>query len=787
MRLDILHLWRNLQRSPASAAAAVLTLALTLGAGASVAAILDAVLLPPPPFADPKALVVIGERPVDEQPGAAPRAVRYGTFEAWRAQAESQAHVEAFDGTNLTLTERGTAERLSAMDVTPGFFGLLGVTPARGRTFETGDVGEPLAIVSHGFWRGKLGGDPNVVGARIVLGGRSHTIIGVLPESFAFALEVADIWRPLPMSAAQAARSGYRVFGLARLARGATPSSLSTALEDVSRTSRPSAHAVSTPIATAFTGDSTRTLTLLAAAAAFALLVAFTNLAGLLIVRTIDRRRELAVRSALGADRSVIVRQLLLESTVLVALGVAGGVLLATWLTPTAARIALARFPMIAARGIAMSWRTAAAVAAVALGCAGICGCIPAFSASRWSLIDVLRRGATPSPRELRVRRVFVTGEVALAFVLLVSMLLLGRTLVSVLHVNPGFDARGVLALKLSLPGARYQGPERVAAFYSAVQRALQERLGARAVSLVDELPLTGDRGRSLVSAGLDDGGREAVMRSIAPGYFEIMRIPLAAGRSFEAADAAGAPPRAVVSQLLAARLFPGRSAVGERIRVAATTRTAEIIGVAGDVRHRALDETALPTIYLSAMQAPSPSSILVVRDGRPDADTIAAVRDEVARLDRDLPVYGVQRVDEVIAASPGVPERRLLTAAFAAFAVLAVVLSAIGLFGVAAHDVACRRTELALRMAIGANPAQLLRATLGRGASMVGTGLAVGALLSIWTTEALRGVVFASGRADLASAAAAAAVLAAAGAGALLPAALRAARTDPLAALRSE
>ena len=773
-----------MRRSPASAAGAVLTLALTIGAGASIFAVVDAVLLTPPPFANPDALVIVGETPIDE-PAAAPRAVPYSTFEAWRERAGAIASLEASDGTNLTLTGLGAAERVSAMDVTPGFLTLLGVTPARGRVFDHDDVARPVVIVSHGFWRGKLGADPGVIGREIVLGGRAHTIVGVMQDQFSSALDACDIWRPIPLTPAQAARTGYRVYGMARLAPNVSRASLAGALDDVSRTSVPPARAVATSVATAIAGDATRTLSLLAGAAAIALLIAFTNLAGLLIVRSIDRRRELAVRSALGARASEIARPLVLEAVALVAMGTLGGVLLALWMTPAVWQ--LVQFSGATNRAVAVSWRGIGVVAIVAFACACISGSLAALGAARWSVIDVLRRGATPSPRELTLRRVFVAGEVALAFVLLVSMALLGRTLLTVLNVNPGFDARGVLKLQVSLPRANYPSADRVATFYSQLQSALQERLGPHAISIIDELPLTGDRGRSLVSPRRTDPGREAVVRAASPDYFDVMRIPVVAGRSFESEDNSTVPLRVVISESLAKRLFALEQPVGRQIWLAASAQMAEVIGVVGEVKHRALEEATLPTVYLSALQVPSPSSIVVIRRTRPDADVIAAVREAVARLDRNLPVYGTRSMRDVVAASPGVPARQLLTAAFTGFALLAVVLSTIGLFGVAAHDVACRRTELALRMALGADPMRILRATLGQSALTVGSGLAVGGLLSIWASRGLSGVIVTTGRSDVLSISVAAAVLVLTGAGAVLPAALRAARTDPLMALRSE
>jgi predicted permease len=399
-------------------------------------------------------------------------------------------------------------------------------------------------------------------------------------------------------------------------------------------------------------------------------------------------------------------------------------------------------------------------------------------------VVDVLARGVTPAPRELGLRRVFATGVIALACVLLVCLTLVGRSLRNVLNVNPGFDAGGVLTLPLLV---QYPNPER-ALFLSALHSALEARLGPRTVSIVNELPLTHDRGRRFLRIRPAEPAREAVVREAGTAYFDVMRIPILAGRPFDARDNAAAPPRVVVSESLAERLFAREQPIGRQIRLGGPNAPmAEIIGVVGDVKHRALDEAFLATAYVSAWQSPSRSSIVVVRSPRPDADVIAAVREEVARLDRDLPVYRVRPMRDVVAASPGVPGRRVLTATFMGFALLAIVLGGIGLFGVVAHDVASRRAELALRIALGADPMRILMGTLGQGALMVGAGLVVGGVLSIWAARALSGMLFATGRFDLLNVAVAAAVLMGVGAVAVLPAARRAARTDPLSALRTE
>jgi putative ABC transport system permease protein len=785
MLLDFVHLLRTLRRSPASAGAAILTLTLTLGAGAAIFAVVDAVLLTPPPFANPESIVVIGELPIADPTGE-PRTVPYATFEAWRERARSLATLEAGDGTNFTMTGLGAPERVNATYVTPGYLPLLGITPIRGRLFDANDVAQRVVIVSDQFWRGRLGGDADVLGRGVVLGGQTYTIVGVLPPQMRWVVD-RDFWIPSQTTPAQAVRGGQRVGVMARLAASTRPEDLAAALDEVSRGSVPPSRVQVTTMSTAITGRASRPLTLLAGAAILALVIAFTNLAGLLIVRAVDRRRELAVRAALGARRSVVARQLILEAGALVILGIVGGVLVALWATPVVGRLALEQFGGLTSRHIDVSWRVIGFVSAIALGCAGLCGLIPGLSVTRGSLVDALRRRSTSGPRELILRRAFVTCEVALAFVLLVSMTLLGRSLVTVLNASPGFDAHGVITRATAVPSARYPTAEQVVAFYANLHQALSDRLGRGTVSFIDELPLTHDRGRSLMNTQPGQGGREAVVRAAGSDYFEVMRIPVVAGRGFTPVDDPSAPLRVVLSASLATQLFGVESAIGRRVWFAGNPQPSEVIGVVGDVKLRALDDATSPTVYLSYPQVPSRGSILVVRSARPQADVAAILRDVVGRLDPDLPLYGRQSMEEIVATSPGVPARRVLTAAFSGFALLAVALSAIGLFGVVAHDVASRRPELALRVALGAAPMRILNATLRQGGVMVALGLVIGGVLSIWTAHLLGAVIGPAARIDAVSIAAASLVLLVVGIAATLPSARRAARTDPLIALRSE
>jgi predicted permease len=782
LRMDLRHLLRMLRRAPVSSLATILTLTLTLGAGASILAVVDAVLLSPPPFDDPDALATLGEVPTG-QAAATPRAVDYATFVAWRERAGSMATLEAFDPTNLTLMGTGVAERVSATSVTPGLLDMLGIDPLIGRRFVADDVGQPVVIMSAGFWRSRMASDPAVLGRELILGGRSHVIVGVLPETFFFALNAGDLWLPFA-NVPDASEAGFPVRVLARLAPGVSPGRLTSLLDEVSlAASRPSV-AAATPLASAIVGDSARTLVALAGAAVLAIVIAFTNLTVLLLLRSIDRRRELAVREAIGARPSETARQLLLEAVTLVAAGLAGGIVVAVSITPAVGRWAL-EFGGLASRGVTVGWRAVAIVSAGALACACVCALVPAHGSRRRHLVDVLRRGASSTSHEIALRRIFVAGEVALAFVLMMSMTLPGRSLREMLAVDPGFDADGVLKLQVSLPVSEYGDSGRAVAFYSSLQNALSQRLGPGAVAIVNEAPLTGDAGRAIVAADGTGRSAEAVIRTASHDYFDVMRIPVTAGRGFDRTDNASAPARAVITESLANRLFPEGGPVGRMIRFDGQEGMTQVIGVAGDVKHRALEEPLLSTLYLPAVQFPSASSILVVRSDRPDATVIAAVREEVARLDRNLPVYSIRSMRDVVAASPGVPARRLLTVALAAFALLALLLSTIGLFGVAAHDVARRRPELALRMVLGATPSSIAIATLAHSGAVIGTGLAVGCLLSIGAVRSLAAILPAPDTLTVIGTGAVTAVLLVlTSVSAVLPVALNAGRSDAVKTL---
>jgi putative ABC transport system permease protein len=531
------------------------------------------------------------------------------------------------------------------------------------------------------------------------------------------------------------------------------------------------------------TGDAGKTLSALAAAAAIAVLMAFVNIGGLLMVRSIDRRRELAIRTALGARPAVIARRMLIETQLLVALGIAGGSLLAIWITAPLARLSLAQFGGTAPMDVAVDWAVIFVIAVVASIGGGLCTLPPALAAARRDVADTLRRGATPTRRELALRRMFVGVQVALAFALMASVATVGGTLRRLLGTSPGFAAHGVLLMKLSPPAANYSDA-RVVSFYSALLEALAGRLGRGSIAAVNEVPLDGSLGRRVLRRTPDDAGREAIVREVTSDYFAVMRIPVIAGRPLDERDHALAARQIVISESLA-DLLGWMDPVGQQIFWSSPSERVTIAGVVADVKHQRLDEKVQPTVYVSAAQSPSRSMVLVARSERPMPDVLATVRDEVARLDASLPVYGIVTLSDVVARSQGMRERRVITATFAGFAMLAIVLASVGLLATTAHDVLLRDKEFALRTAMGAPPSRILGAVLHQAAVTLAAGAAGGAALSLWVNGALVAAGVTADRVTPLSIGLPAAAVTIAGLIAVLPAARSALTSAPASILR--
>jgi len=771
---------RVVRVGPAGSAAAILTIGLTIGVGTAIFAVVDRILLTPPPYRDPDALVTIGEVTRDA-PTTAPRPVTAGTFAEWRRSHGSLfAALEAFDPTNLTLSGLGLPERISATIATPDFFAMLGVTPIEGRTFTERDRGVPVVIIAESFQRSHFSA-ADALGRSIVLNGQPHEIIGILPPAFTFGLDRSEVWLPMP---AVADTDRLRVVG--RLAASSTPASTAVALNSASANTPATMRFVVTSLRSALTGSAAVALPAVLAAACLAVVLAMLNLAGLLLARLLDRQREFAVRAALGARKRDLLGEVLAEAHVLVTSGAALGILLASTLTPIAGRLVTEQLGRTEGAELAISWRAIVALVVSSLVCAWGAGAIPGVRATR-QRIGSLGRAIGDRHRDGYGRRLLVAGELALACVLVASLLAVGQSLRRLSGIDPGFVATGIVAMGVSPSAVDYPDTSSLRRFYQQLDEALRLRLGPGTTAFIDELPLTHDRGRATVRPEGLDRPEEAVIRAASAGYFALLGIPVVAGREFDHADTVTAPPRAIVSKSLVARLFPDSDAVGRTIQVDGRSTPFEIVGVASDVKLRSLDDPDVPTIYFSLSQMPSRSTAIVLRTDRGTAEAVATVRETAAGLDPLLPIARGSLLSEAVARSPGVPVRRLLQISFAAFAALALVVAGLGVFGSMSYDVTRRRHELALRLAVGASPIALLRRVLASALALAALGLGIGGVLLVPAMHALRSALVDVEPGQPAILAAVAAIMVILSTAAALPPARRAARTDPMAVLRGE
>ncbi|PYR90408.1 MAG: hypothetical protein DMF84_21085 [Acidobacteria bacterium] len=488
----------------------------------------------------------------------------------------------------------------------------------------------------------------------------------------------------------------------------------------------------------------------------------------------------------LGATRGRIVWQLLLEAYAIVALGTAAGLLLAAWLTPTAATLAAHQLGGAIAGDVVLSWRVLIAIVGVSIVSATLCGLAP-YLRTQSVRIDASRRGVTASRRQRLFRRGLIAGQVAIAFVLLVAVIVIGGSLRRILAVHRGFSADGVVAIAVSLPAAKYNTPARVTMFYRALQERVAGRLGTDAVTVADELPLTGDRGPALITAYTGGVTVDAAVRTVGPRYFALLRTAVRSGREFTSGDDPLAPPRVIVSRSLARALWPERDASGQRVRIGAAGAVADVIGVVEDVKLASIDRPDRPAVYFCAWQVPSNSAHVIARSPGTVADVLSVVRLEVAAMDPDLPVYGARWLTDVVARSPGVPARRLTTSAFGAFATLALVLAGIGLFGLFSHDVASRRRELALRVALGATPRVLRRAVFSQVGLMLALGLGAGVVMATLVAASLKSLLFGTRGTDPVTFLAAGGVVVLVALAAAAGPARRAAGSDPIVLLNAE
>ena len=797
LRQDFRYALRTLTRTPGFTLAAGITLALAIGANTVLFSAIHAMLLRPLPFHDAGALARIW----CHQAGTEFASVSPPELLGWREQGRGFTQLAAHARVDLNRTGVDSPERVRAGRVTTNFFGVLGVKPARGRDFTEEDAqpgdATSVVVVSHGFWKRALAGAEDAVGRTVVLDGRSHTVVGVLPEDFSFPdyADDADLWVPHWLDPQSDGHHYLSVLG--RLAPG---TSLEAAREDLAR--------VAAAIDRSEPGQQPHTVTVrrwqehltlntrpvlwtLWGAVAFVLLIACANVANLMLVRALSRQRDGAIRAALGASRSRRMQQALAESVLLALFGGALGLLLVLWgleLVRTLLPASMLRLTPVELNGTALAFSLALSV-----GAGLLFGLAPALHTSGMDVLPLLKQSgsAVGARAHHPLRNALVMVQLALALVLLVGTVLMVRTLRNVQAVDPGFDTQGVVSGRLSLPASRYPDAPRRWAFYAELLGRLRALPGVEAVGFVNDAPLGGTftHGDFVLEGDAARPGepRVAGFRISTPDYFRAMRIAVRQGRDFGPQDEEKGAPVAIVNEAFVRAYLAGGEPLGRRVKVEWNGATAfrDIVGVVADVRHDGLTLPAKPELYMPLAQMPVAMVTLLLRTQGAPAPVVTAVRQEVQAVDSEQPVYDLgafgDRVDRQLL-RPTATARLL-----AAFALLAVVLAGVGVYGVMAYTVGQRTRELGIRLALGAHPRQVLRLVLGQGLRLTLVGVGVGLLAAFACTRLLASLLYGVDASEPGVFLGVAAGLAAVSLLASWIPALRASRVSPAISLRSE
>ncbi len=799
---DIRYAARSLRRSPGFTAAAVATLALGIGANAAVFSLVRSVLLRPLPFPAPENLVSIAES--NPENGWTAMAASPPNFLDWEAGARSFSSMAAYTTGPLALTGRGEPEQLDATYATAGFFPTLGVGAELGRAFgaaETVRGKDRVVVLSHGLWMRRFGGDPSVIGSSVRIDGAPYTVLGVMPAGFRFPEQGADAWVPFAFPPDVAGQRGAHYLDVVARRRPEAAAAQADAeirtIADRLRRAYPRTNegytAVVRPLSETLVGDVRPALLMLLGAVGLVTLIACANVANLLLIRATRRGAEIAIRTALGAGRVRLARQLLTESLVLAAAGAAAGLALAAASLDLIVRFAPADVPRLSE--VRIDGDVLAFTALWTFAAAFVFGLAPALAALRPGPMRSLRAtgaDAASGRGAVRLRRVLVAGQIAVALVLLVAAGLLVRSLARLSAVDPGFRAEQVLAYDLTLPEARYPDEARQAAFTEQILARMRALPGAQSAAAVFYLPLTGLSFSSSMRIGgapEDADQPSAQLRVASADYFRTLGIPLRAGRLFGPEDRYGAPHAILASETAAKKIWPAGDALGKHVRFGArpgTTRIeGEIVGIVGDVRDDELGVGPRPEFYASIAQAPVAGFHIAIRTAGPPGALAEAARAEVHRLDPELVVNGVSTLREIVSRSVARP--RFTARLLLLFAAMALLLSAVGIYGVIAFAVNQRTREIGIRMALGADRRSVRGLVMRDGMRLTLWGVGLGLAGAFAAARLLTDFLYEVRPADLATHATVTLVLLVVALAACWIPARRASRVEPMAALRSE
>ncbi len=808
LRQDLRYALRACVRAPGFTTVAVLALALGIGANTAIFSIVNAVLIERLPYSDPDRILVLWETNA-RRPGQ-PNVVAPANFIRWNERAAAFESMAAFAETRMNLTGDAVPEEVVAQNVTAGYFSVLGVSALIGRVFTAEESADPetsSVVLSYDLWQRRFASDPAVVGRTIRLNTRLRTVVGVMPPDVRLFLKAGslvgkpvDVWVPyvLPPEARQP--RGRYLSVIARLKPGvsldqarAQMTSLAASLTQELPDFDTGWGVKVVPLRDELSGGIKPALLVLSGAVAFVLLIACANVANLLLARGAARQREIAIRSALGAARSRVVRQLLTESLVLGLLGGAAGLLVASW--SLIALIALSPVDLTGLGHVTISYPVLAFTAAVSILTAAICGFAPAIAGSRTDVQDALKNGVRQlgsGPRQATLRHAFVVAEIALAVVLLVGAGLMLRSFEALRRVNPGFDARNVLTMRVQLPPARYQDDGQRTRFFNDLTARVSAIPGVRSAGVVSFLPLAGlgavtdftIEGEPPAPPGQEHTTAVTVCDN---GYFRAMNVPLRRGRLFTEREMRERSNVVVVSEAFVRQYFANGDPLGKRVTIAMTDPDVPttIVGVVGDTKAVDLVAPPRPTAYWPHPQLAYSGMTLTVRTDTDPLAFVGAVQREIASIDKDQPVSDVRTMTQWVARSLG--EARFSSTLLALFAGLALLLAAIGIYSVMSYAVSQRTSEIGIRVALGADQRDIVALIVGNGIRLAAVGLAIGVGLAAVLNRAITALLYRTTGTDPLAFATAIAVLGAVAMTASYLPARRASRVAPSEALRAQ
>jgi len=796
-RYDLRHAVRTMFRQKTTTAIILLTLALAIGANTAVFSTVHAVLLKPLPYTDPDSLVRVYEKRPAE--GVFTNLVSPADYLDWARLNQSFTSMAAFSDTAVDLTGSGDPERILAATVTSAFFDVFGVRAIHGRTFQQGEdtLGRHrVVVISHALWRQQFGGDPGVVGRRIVFNDIPHEVVGVLPPDVEFPHAGTEIFVPLVLQSGPEAppRAAHFLQVYARLKPGVPMERARAEMDQIGRDLEAQHMDMSrghgshvTALAPEMVKSVRSTLLVLMAAVAFILLIACINVTNLLLARAAGRRREMALRAAIGAGRGRLMRQVIIEATVLAFAGGAIGVLIASWGVQL---LAAQMPPAVRPDGaIVFSLPVLFFTAGACLLSGFLAGVLPAWQLVHDAPAETLKEGGR-SPVALRrtLRFGLVVAEIAFTSLLLVGAGLTLRSFRQVLMEPAGVETDGRLTFNVRLPRARYNTADAYHRFFGELEQRLAAEPSIRRVGATSALPLTVMDGRNGIvidgiERGPEDGPTRAHPRTVTPGYLAAAGVRIKEGRAFTDADRTG-PRVVIINETMAQRYWRGTPALGGRVRFTQDEEFWEIVGIVHDVKHWGLDVPVNPEMYLPFGQNPQSGMSFVLEAASDPRSLVPNVQRHVRELDASLPVSSVQTFDEVAAQS--VEQRRFTMTLLACFAVLALVLAAAGIYGVMAHLVSLRTPEIGVRLTLGANPHGVMRQILSEGAMLAAAGLVIGLGASLAVMRGLRTILFGIEPTDPLTLITVGGSLMVVAILAVAVPALRAMRVDPMLALRS-